>query len=476
MLEGRDRLGTNYADDDSDHATDRAQGDGFNEELRENIAAVRADRHAGSDLSRPLGHAHEHDVHDANPADNQRDASDGKQQSRHHIRRRGSGFRDLLLIAHRKIVIASRPNVVTLSQQPDDLLLRARQIFRICDLHIDVAQCRPASHAFHRAGVGHNHHVILIHPLRTQPLAYQNAGDSKRNVFNSQDLAYNILAAEDLRSGRAANNAHFIRTPHILRREWHAIHQWPLSNIEIFRRFAVNTRKPILIARRDLRVRYDFFTHSYNSRHFAPDCFRVFDLQRSRPSPAGANSTRCCAAGKNQNDILTETGNLCLHLRFGTVADSDHGNDSATTYDDSKRGEHRTHLVPSQRSKCNFKRSSNSHRKIDNYVGAGSSTCISFCASIFASSRCVTVRSLCTRPSRITTLRCAYDAMSASCVTMMMVIPRSFRSRKTPMISTLVRLSRLPVGSSARRTSGLLIKARAIATRCCCPPESWLGW
>ena len=33
-------------------------------------------------------------------------------------------------------------------------------------------------------------------------------------------------------------------------------------------------------------------------------------------------------------------------------------------------------------------------------------------------------------------------------------------------------VSRFPVGSSARITSGLLARARAIATLCCCPPES----
>ena len=35
--------------------------------------------------------------------------------------------------------------------------------------------------------------------------------------------------------------------------------------------------------------------------------------------------------------------------------------------------------------------------------------------------------------------------------------------------------SRLPVGSSASSTRGALASARAIATRCCSPPESWEG-
>ena len=37
-----------------------------------------------------------------------------------------------------------------------------------------------------------------------------------------------------------------------------------------------------------------------------------------------------------------------------------------------------------------------------------------------------------------------------------------------------VLVSRLPVGSSARMSAGSLMRARAMATRWICPPESWL--
>ncbi len=43
------------------------------------------------------------------------------------------------------------------------------------------------------------------------------------------------------------------------------------------------------------------------------------------------------------------------------------------------------------------------------------------------------------------------------------------------MISRDVRLSRLPVGSSASSSFGPFASARAIATRCCSPPESSFG-
>ena len=41
--------------------------------------------------------------------------------------------------------------------------------------------------------------------------------------------------------------------------------------------------------------------------------------------------------------------------------------------------------------------------------------------------------------------------------------------------STEVRLSRFPVGSSASKMAGRFTSARAIATRCCWPPESCEG-
>ena len=81
----------------------------------------------------------------------------------------------------------------------------------------------------------------------------------------------------------------------------------------------------------------------------------------------------------------------------------------------------------------------------------------------------VTVR----RPSFIWPSRWARAATVLSWVTSTMVSPRSthrFSSRS--MISSRVPSSRLPVGSSASSTLGSLTSARAIATRCCWPPDS----
>ena len=83
--------------------------------------------------------------------------------------------------------------------------------------------------------------------------------------------------------------------------------------------------------------------------------------------------------------------------------------------------------------------------------------------------------SLSTRPSRSTTSRSAHPAIEGSWVTTTMVCPWARRSPKTFMISSLVVLSRLPVGSSANRSDGRLTSARAIATRWRWPPDNSLG-
>ena len=75
-------------------------------------------------------------------------------------------------------------------------------------------------------------------------------------------------------------------------------------------------------------------------------------------------------------------------------------------------------------------------------------------------------------PSRMRMRRCASRAISSSCVTMTMVMPWRLSCLSTSMISCWLAVSRLPVGSSARMMRGSLTRARAMATRCCCPPES----
>jgi len=80
-----------------------------------------------------------------------------------------------------------------------------------------------------------------------------------------------------------------------------------------------------------------------------------------------------------------------------------------------------------------------------------------------------------TSPSNRLIIRPAYPASCLECVTITMVVPSLWSSLKSSITSLPFLESRLPVGSSARISFGFATTARAIATRCCCPPESCWG-
>ena len=83
--------------------------------------------------------------------------------------------------------------------------------------------------------------------------------------------------------------------------------------------------------------------------------------------------------------------------------------------------------------------------------------------------------SLTMRPSVISMMRCACAATSRACVIRMIVWPSRESWCRSAITSLPLALSSAPVGSSARMMWPPFMSARAIETRCCWPPESWLG-
>src|SRR5690606_28146742 len=81
----------------------------------------------------------------------------------------------------------------------------------------------------------------------------------------------------------------------------------------------------------------------------------------------------------------------------------------------------------------------------------------------------------CNSPSCMTNPRSACAATSGSWVISTTVWSSACNCLNNARISSPVLLSSAPVGSSASRIGGRLISERAIATRCCCPPDNSLG-
>src|SRR5437879_2900112 len=73
--------------------------------------------------------------------------------------------------------------------------------------------------------------------------------------------------------------------------------------------------------------------------------------------------------------------------------------------------------------------------------------------------------------------RCATRlAKPISCVTTIMVMPSLARSVMTSRTSLIISGSRAEVGSSKSMILGCMARARAMATRCCWPPERFAGY
>src|SRR5215218_5656002 len=78
-------------------------------------------------------------------------------------------------------------------------------------------------------------------------------------------------------------------------------------------------------------------------------------------------------------------------------------------------------------------------------------------------------------PSMNTTRLAAERAKPISWLITIMVMPAAARSRMTSRTSLIISGSRAEVGSSNSSSLGSMARARAIATRCCWPPDSWAG-
>ena len=72
----RNEEGCDVAEDEAHEATDDAKDERFEEELKHDVAGAGADGFADTNFAGALRNGDEHDIHDANAADDERDASD----------------------------------------------------------------------------------------------------------------------------------------------------------------------------------------------------------------------------------------------------------------------------------------------------------------------------------------------------------------------------------------------------------------
>src|ERR1043165_5391930 len=98
-----------------------AENHRLDEELGEDVAPARADGLADADLARPLGDGDQHDVHDSDPAHDERDAGDRAQHEGQGGGDRGRLVEDVLLALELKVGLARVADLVALHEDRGDL-------------------------------------------------------------------------------------------------------------------------------------------------------------------------------------------------------------------------------------------------------------------------------------------------------------------------------------------------------------------
>src|ERR1051325_10397145 len=117
--------GRTDADADADETAKKRDDRGLDEELHQDVARRCADSFADADLAGALGDGDQHDVHDADAADDERDARNRAQQPRHGARGLCRGVGDFFLATDGEIVVPTTDDAVTLPEQRGDIVLYA---------------------------------------------------------------------------------------------------------------------------------------------------------------------------------------------------------------------------------------------------------------------------------------------------------------------------------------------------------------
>src|SRR5205814_1840853 len=119
LCRGRDLMdhyGDAPAEQDPEDAADAGEADRLDEELGEDVAPARADGLADADLPGPLVHRDEHDVHDPDASDEQRDPADRPEEQRERPGHRAERVQRVVLVRDREVGVRRIADVVTLQE------------------------------------------------------------------------------------------------------------------------------------------------------------------------------------------------------------------------------------------------------------------------------------------------------------------------------------------------------------------------
>src|SRR5437763_13978812 len=344
-----DQVGTDNSAENASGASHQTQHHRLAEELQLNRLFRGAHRHAYSDFARALRHGHEHHVHDADTAYEQRNRGDSNQQ--HGQRFAGLQLRldDVFGIANVAIVLVLWPKMVTVPEYGGGFLSRGfHRLLRSCRAQ-NVVQPGIAANFLHRRRVRHENRVILVLAGNRQPFGQERANDLAGHVLNAHDFPDGVLYAEKLIPHGPPDHTYVRGSLDVVLRKCRALVKVPALNVEIFWRHPPVSGIPVLVSIDDLDRAVDVRRDALNQRHLILNSHGIAHHQRFRTVCTSASAIDGAPARLDPHEILAEAVELLLDARlagFSNRNDANHGGDPDR---DTQDREHTSQFVSQQR-------------------------------------------------------------------------------------------------------------------------------
>src|SRR5690625_2429583 len=324
------------------HTAKRGQHNGFHQKLGQHIAAARAYGQPDANFARAFGYRHQHDVHDADAANQQADGRNAAQQQAHGGGGFGQRIQDVLGVAHAKIVVHGRLDPAPLAQQRLNIAFDPAAGAVLKRRNIDGANVQAAGQSPLHAFYGHQNDVIRILAAR-QPFLFKYAYDAAGGAINAQKRSERFLVLIHFVDHGLAQNTHGCAAQQFIFVNFPTAHHRMIAHAEIFVGGAFNVDFVIDAAVNDgLRPRRR--GRNGDARNLAPHGLDIVHV-KGRGRAAHAAGAAHGKAGRNKQQVGAYARDLVGNRARSRLGQVHHGNDAAHADNDAEHGQKRTHLV-----------------------------------------------------------------------------------------------------------------------------------
>ena len=189
--------GDGCAEENADHATDRRQSDRFKEELGKDIFLRRAERFSQTDLAGALRDGDEHDIHDADAAHDERDRGDCGEEERENVQDGAHGLHGAGLRFNIEIVFRRVGDIMVVAQSCGDVVHGFAHRAVIVRLNRHAVEIINAEDIGLSGGVWYENSFVKIEE-RHLPGAREDAHDAEGVVVDADLLADRGIAVKEL--------------------------------------------------------------------------------------------------------------------------------------------------------------------------------------------------------------------------------------------------------------------------------------